>query len=64
MKKILSGLFASAAVIAAGSANGADMSAPYIKAPIAAPVFSWTGCYAGTQSGLGAGHAKWLRIPI
>ena len=62
MKKILSGLFASAAAIAASSASAADMSTPFLKAPLAAPVFSWTGCYAGTQSGLGTGHAKWQHV--
>ncbi len=62
MKKILSGMLAGAAVVAAGSASGADLTSPY-KAPLApAPVFSWTGCYAGSQTGLGTGHAKWQDV--
>jgi outer membrane immunogenic protein len=62
MKKI-TGMLASAAILAAaGSASAADMS--FQNRPImpAAPAFSWTGCYAGTQSGLGAGHAKWQDV--
>ena len=58
----ISGMLASAAMLAAGSAGAADMS--YRNGPImpAAPAFSWSGCYAGTQSGLGAGHAKWQDV--
>jgi outer membrane immunogenic protein len=62
MKKLLSGLLAGAAIVAAGAANGADMGTPYVKAPLPAPVFSWTGCYAGTQSGLGTAHQKWQDV--
>jgi outer membrane immunogenic protein len=64
MKKFLAGLLAGVAAVAAGSAQGADLSRPYVpyaKAPVA-PIFSWTGCYIGTQSGLGAGHAKWTDV--
>ncbi len=64
MKKLLSGMLAGAAAIAAGSASGADLSSPYSKAPSMAPppAFSWTGCYVGTQSGLGTGHTKWTDV--
>jgi outer membrane immunogenic protein len=63
MKKILSGMLAGASVVAVGAAHGADLSAPFANAPLApAYQFSWTGCYAGTQSGLGAGHAKWQDV--
>jgi outer membrane immunogenic protein len=56
MKKLLSRMFAGAAVVAAGSASAADLSI-YNKAP--PPAFSWSGCYIGGQSGLGAGHTTW-----
>jgi outer membrane immunogenic protein len=66
MKRIISGMFACAAVLAAGSASGADLSRPYAKGPFtaAAPSFNWTGCYAGTQSGLGVGHTKWQDVDV
>jgi outer membrane immunogenic protein len=48
-----------AVIVAAGSANSADLAVPY-KAPLApAPQFSWTGCHIGTSGGLGAGHTQW-----
>jgi outer membrane immunogenic protein len=56
-------MLASAAILAAAeSASAADMS--FQNRPImpAAPAFSWTGCYAGTQSALGTGHAKWQDV--
>jgi outer membrane immunogenic protein len=60
MRKFLSASLASVAVIAAGSAGAADLGTPYMKAPPPVPpAFSWTGCYVGTQSGLGSGHTKW-----
>ena len=46
------------ALMAGGSASAADLGMP-LKGPPPPPVFSWTGCYAGTNSGLGAGHNQW-----
>jgi outer membrane immunogenic protein len=61
MKKLISTMFAGAAVIAAGSAGAADLGV-YSKAPAPLPVFSWSGCYVGGQAGLGAGHTKWQDV--
>src|SRR5215475_7820836 len=50
MKKFLAALAAFAAM--SGTASAADLGArPYTKAPIAAPVASWTGCYLGAGGG-------------
>src|SRR5215468_12151791 len=50
MKKILTALAALAAMT--GTASAADLGAkPYTKAPVAAPVASWTGCYLGAGGG-------------
>jgi outer membrane immunogenic protein len=40
-----------AIVAAAGSAMAADMSAPFKASPAIAPVYNWTGCYAGIHGG-------------
>jgi len=59
MKKILLGSVATGALIAAGSANAADLGprpaykAPPMVAPV--PVFSWTGCFVGAHGGWGWG---------
>jgi outer membrane immunogenic protein len=37
------------------SAFGADLEVP-LKAPLVAPPFTWTSCYAGVQAGGGWGH--------
>lgn len=58
-KKVLTGLLATAAVAVVSSANAADLSPMYRKAPPSAPTFSWTGCHIGTHTGLGAGHTQW-----
>jgi len=59
MKKILLGSVATGALIAAGSANAADLGRPVYKAaPVVAPpvpIFSWTGCYVGAHVGWGWG---------
>ena len=50
-------LLASAALsLLTVSAFGADMEMPPIKAPLAPPPFTWTGCYAGGQAGGGFGQ--------
>jgi len=57
MKKILLGSVATGALIAAGSANAADLGprpaykAPPMVAPV--PVYSWTGCFVGAHGGWG-----------
>ena len=59
MKKLLLASVAGVALIAAGSANAADLGRPYkAPPPVAAPVpvFSWTGCYIGGNIG-----GKWPR---
>jgi outer membrane immunogenic protein len=62
MKKILLGSVATGALIAAGSANAADLGsrpvykAPPVVAPI--PVFSWTGCFVGAHGGWGWGKKE------
>src|SRR5437763_14925698 len=48
------------ALIAAGSANAADLRAPVYKTPppvaAPAPVFSWSGCFVGAHWGWGFGR--------
>ena len=57
MNRLSLSILTGAAILVAGAAHGADLGVPYTKA--AAPAFSWTGCYAGTQGGLGSAHTKW-----
>lgn len=57
MKKIL----LATTILAMGvvSASAADLGArPYTKAPVLAPVFSWTGFYIGADVGYGFGTSK------
>lgn len=61
MKRVLfagAGLFALA--MAAQSAVAADMPRPVVKAPamVAAPMFNWSGFYAGAHAGYGWGDTK------
>jgi outer membrane immunogenic protein len=62
MKKLLLASVAGVALIAAGSANAADLRAPAYKAPppvvAPVPVFSWTGCYIGAHVGWGWGRKE------
>jgi outer membrane immunogenic protein len=55
MKKLLlAGVSVAALMIGAESGYAADMARPVYKAPPPpAPIFSWTGCYAGGQVGWG-----------
>jgi outer membrane immunogenic protein len=57
MKKILLGVVA-LAFSAFTSAMAADMPVAY-KASLAAPVFTWTGCYLGGNGGGGRAHNDW-----
>src|ERR1044072_2559639 len=62
MKKIL--LAAAAAMALAGPSLAADMRAPVMKAPVAAPISSWNGCYIGAQGGYAWGTTGYdLNIP-
>ena len=58
MRKLLLATASSVALTA--SAFGADMSSPqpmaYAKAPMVAPVFTWTGLYVGAHGGYGWGR--------
>jgi outer membrane immunogenic protein len=50
---------ATAAIMAVSSAYAADLGLP-MKSPVPpAPEFSWTGCHAGINLGLGTGQALW-----
>ena len=43
----------------AGAASAADLAArPYVKAPVAAAVYNWTGFYIGANGGYGWGHVS------
>jgi outer membrane immunogenic protein len=61
MKRLLLALVSVAALT--GTAAAADLSrpapAPYYKAPVVAPVFSWTGFYIGLNGGGGFGRSAW-----
>jgi outer membrane immunogenic protein len=58
MNKFMLGSTAFIALAAIGSAGAADL--PVYKAPpmVAAPVFSWTGCYIGAHAGYGWGRNR------
>ena len=57
MNKLLVGTAALAAVALVNSSFAADLpAAPVYKAPVMAPVYSWTGCYVGGNVG-----GKWAR---
>lgn len=60
MKKLFVGSFATALLIAAGSAMAADLpvKAPVYKAPAYAPAYSWTGFYVGGNLGYSFGRAS------
>ena len=66
MKKILLGSVATGALVAAGSANAADLSlrpAPRVAPAVAPiPVFSWTGCYVGGHAGWGWGRKEFHEV--
>jgi outer membrane immunogenic protein len=57
MNKLMLGSTALIAFAAIGSAGAADLP---VKAPpmVAAPVFSWTGCYIGAHAGYGWGRNR------
>jgi outer membrane immunogenic protein len=58
------------ALIMAGSSYAADLSQPYRlpppppdfgppPRPLVPAAYNWSGCYLGTNAGLGAGHTQW-----
>jgi outer membrane immunogenic protein len=53
MKKLLLASVAVSALAIQHSGYAADLSAPVLKAPPPAPVWSWTGCFIGAQVGWG-----------
>ncbi len=61
MKRALFALVGLAALT--GTAAAADLARPvpqpYYKAPVVAPVFSWTGFYIGLNGGGGFGRSAW-----
>ena len=62
MKRLIAGCFALCGLLAAQSAQAADLSlAPLYKAPPApmAQVYNWTGFYLGANAGGGWGRSWW-----
>ncbi|UPK25127.1 outer membrane protein [Bradyrhizobium sp. 195] len=58
MKRIVIGMAAAMSLFATG-ALAADLAArPYVKAPIADPVWSWTGFYVGANGGYSWGRSR------
>ncbi len=61
MKRLFLALVSVAALT--GTAVAADLArpapAPYYKAPVMAPAFSWTGFYVGLNGGGGFGRSAW-----
>ena len=61
MKRLFLALVSVAALT--GTAAAADLArpapAPYYKAPVMAPAFSWTGFYVGLNGGGGFGRSAW-----
>ena len=62
MKRVFFALISLAALT--GTAAAADLPprpapAPYYKAPVALPVYNWTGFYIGINGGGGFGHSQW-----
>jgi outer membrane immunogenic protein len=57
-KQIFLGVLAIAAS-AFTSAMAADVPVPYKAAPLAAPAYTWTGCYVGANASGGRAHDDW-----
>src|ERR1700730_7302953 len=65
MKRVLFALVGLAALT--GTAAAADLAprlspAPYYKAPVAIPVYNWTGFYIGINGGGGFRRSQWDKI--
>jgi outer membrane immunogenic protein len=52
-----------AAVSAVALSSGFAFAAQ-AAAPVAPPVFTWTGCYVGVQAGIDFGHTDWGNVPL
>jgi outer membrane immunogenic protein len=63
---VASAFLAIGALTAGGPASAADMpvKAPVYKAPIVAPVYNWTGFYAGASAGFGWGTGSIELSPL
>jgi outer membrane immunogenic protein len=59
MKKLLLTSIALAGLI--GPATAADLARPVYRTPVAvaAPIYTWTGCYLGAHVGAGVHHSDW-----
>lgn len=56
MRSVLLASVSIAALFIAAEANAADLAVKAPRPMIAAPVYSWTGCYVGAHVGWGWGH--------
>jgi outer membrane immunogenic protein len=64
MHKTLFASILAATLGLAGSASAADLHTASLKDPVAMPVNSWTGFYAGVQGGYGGGKSEWSNIVV
>ena len=58
MNKLLIGMLPLVLLITFNLAQGADLPAPYLKAPPQPPLYSWTGIYLGGNVGYGWGNSQ------
>jgi outer membrane immunogenic protein len=61
MRRLVIGSLALSALVAAGTADAADLSSQgrFYKAPPVAPAYGWTGFYIGANGGAGWGQSCW-----